>query len=154
MKNMQKRPIGTWEGANVYLVKIVGGRPKITELVGGKSAAMEESHKHPIGIIIKNKYDTGGIGNGSTERMAVFYKGKNAEILNATDLEHPHIFWLEQYLSGRDDRNIDESAHLPIIDYERPEVNMDNFRKKKSSKAKAKPKRKIVKKKTKSCGCK
>lgn len=148
---MQKRPIGTWEGANIYLVKIVGGRPKITEFIGGKKDAMEESHKHPIGIIVRNKYDTQGLGKGVTERMAVFYKGKNAEILGAEDLEHPHIFWLEQYLSGRDNANIDASAHLPIIEYERPEVDIDDFRKKKMHKTKSK--RKIVKKK-KGCGCK
>jgi hypothetical protein len=134
----------TWEGAGISLARVKNGKVVIEPFIEGRVAAMKESQKHPIGIIIKHGYDTGGRGGSHITDLHVYYKGKNAEVLPAKDLDHPYIRVLESALS-----NISDELEEGISDmkYEKPDVDQYSFRKKKTTK---KPKRKVVKK----CRCK
>jgi hypothetical protein len=139
----------TWEGAKIFLVRAKGKQILAEPYIGGRANVMKESYKHPIGIIVHNLYDTGGRGGNRIEHHHVYYKGKDVEVLPAKDLDHPDIRRIENFLLYRSETDEDLSDdYVPGITYEKPDVDVYSFRKKKS--VKTKPKRKVVKK----CKCK
>jgi len=142
--------MATWEGVKIFVVRPKGKKLVTEPATVGRAALMKESYKYPIGIILQHQYDTYGKGGGRIEHSHVFYKGKDAEVLSATDLEHPDINRIENYLAFRDEDESENDDYIPGVTYEKPDVNAYTFRKKKSTKAKPKPKRKVVKK----CKCK
>lgn len=140
----------TWEGATTIIARVKNGKVLYQPLgTRGNDYIKRESQKQPIGVIIQNMYDSDG-NVLSNEKVGVYYKGKNVEVLGAKDLEHPDIPKIERSLIAREDLRMDVE-YIPGITYE-PGVGPESvFRKKKSTKSKSK--RKVVKKK-KGCGCK
>jgi|WetSurMetagenome_2_1015567.scaffolds.fasta_scaffold29228_1 hypothetical protein len=140
----------TWEGAKTIIARVKNGKVLYQPLGTRREDYIKrESHKQPIGVIMQNMYDNDG-NVLSNEKVGVYYKGKNVEVLGAKDLEHPDIPKIENSLIKREDLRMNVE-YIPGITYEPGMGPEEVFRKKKSSKTK--PKRKVIKKK-KSCGCK
>jgi len=137
----------TWEGGKVSIARVKNGKVILEPFIKGRLAAMMESQKHPIGLIIEHQYDTGGRGGSHIHDYSVYYKGGNVEAATPDIFEHPKVRILENFLSNLGDQSEDG---IPHTIYERPDIDQYDFRKKKTaSKPKRKPK-KVVKK----CKCK